>query len=86
MSKLDNMSPQSGRIIGEDGKVYNMVDLLKNAGGGGMDPEDYYTKQESDAKYQPKGNYATTAQLNNKADQVDLNDLIARVEALEGGA
>src|SRR5690606_35904413 len=26
---------RSGRIIGEDGQLYNLVDLLQNAGGGG---------------------------------------------------
>jgi len=32
---INNFSPQSGRIIGEDGQIYNLVDLLQNAGGGG---------------------------------------------------
>ena len=32
---------------------------------------------------QASGNYATTAQVNAKADQSALDDLIARVEALE---
>ena len=32
---------------------------------------------------QASGNYATTAQVNAKADQTALDDLIARVEALE---
>lgn len=34
MVDINSYSPQSGRIIGEDGKTYNLVDLLKNVGGG----------------------------------------------------
>lgn len=32
---IDRYPARSGRIIGEDGQVYNLVDLLQNAGGGG---------------------------------------------------
>lgn len=35
MPNINNYSPQTGRIIGEDGKIYNLVDLLQNSGGGG---------------------------------------------------
>jgi len=31
---VNSLSPRSGRIIGEDGNVYNLVDLLRNSGGG----------------------------------------------------
>lgn len=34
---IDLYPSQSGRIIGEDGETYNLVDLLKNSGGGGGD-------------------------------------------------
>ncbi|WP_209300580.1 hypothetical protein [Lentibacillus salicampi] len=37
MPDINQYSPQSGRVIGEDGQVYNVVDLLQNAGGGGGD-------------------------------------------------
>lgn len=37
MPDINQYAPRSGRVIGEDGKVYNIVDLLKNAGGGGGD-------------------------------------------------
>lgn len=80
--KIDNYPARSGRIIGEDGEIYNLVDLLQN-GGGGMNPEDYYTKVEADERFQPKGSYATTAQLNAKADQTALEALEARVTTLE---
>lgn len=89
---IDRYAARSGRIIGEDGEIYNLVDLLKNAGGGGVDPENFYTKEEADGRFQPKGNYATTAQLNAKADQTALQaleakvaELEAKVEELEGG-
>src|SRR5690606_2172220 len=32
---VDRYPARSGRIIGEDGQPYNLVDLLQNAGGGG---------------------------------------------------
>src|SRR5690606_31531824 len=32
---VDRYPARSGRIIGEDGQIYNLVDLLQNAGGGG---------------------------------------------------
>lgn len=32
---MKNVAAQSGRILGEDGEVYNLVDLLRNSGGGG---------------------------------------------------
>jgi len=32
---VDRYPARSGRIIGEDGQLYNLVDLLQNAGGGG---------------------------------------------------
>src|SRR5690606_37704865 len=32
---IDRYPARSGRIIGEDGQIYNLVDLLQNAGGGG---------------------------------------------------
>lgn len=37
MPDINQYAPSSGRVIGEDGKIYNIVDLLKNAGGGGGD-------------------------------------------------
>ena len=57
---------------------------------------DRYTKKESDAKYQPKGNYLTKSLLTNKYydnDYIDsrlrvisaaLNELSDRIAALEG--
>lgn len=82
---IDRYAARSGRIIGEDGKTYNLVDLLQNGGGGGVDPENFYTKEEADGRFQPKGSYATTAQLNTKADQTALEALEERVKALEDG-
>src|SRR5690554_5557813 len=35
MANINSYAPRSGRIIGEDGQVYNLVTLLKNIGGGG---------------------------------------------------
>ena len=37
MPDINQYAPRSGRIIGEDGKEYNLVDLLQNVGGGGGD-------------------------------------------------
>ena len=32
---IEDYPARGGRVIGEDGEVYNIVDLLRNAGGGG---------------------------------------------------
>lgn len=87
---ITNVPAQSGRILGEDGRVYNLVDLLQNVGGGnGMDPEEYYTKDEVDSRLSQKANASSLA---SKADQSALDalvqtveDLQAEVEALKGG-
>src|SRR5690606_13302879 len=34
---IDRYPARSGRIIGEDGETYNLVDLLRSAGGGSGD-------------------------------------------------
>lgn len=90
---MKNVAAQSGRILGEDGEVYNLVDLLRNSGGGNMDPNDFYTKEETDGLLAEKadqtyvetelGKKANSSSLANKADQSALDDLISRVEALE---
>ena len=35
MSRIDNYAVRSGRVLGEDDKEYNIVDLLQNVGGTG---------------------------------------------------
>lgn len=35
MPSINDYAPRSGRIIGEDGRIYNIVDLLQTGGGGG---------------------------------------------------
>jgi len=34
MPDIDKYAPRTGRIIGEDGEIYNLVDLLQGGGGG----------------------------------------------------
>src|SRR5690554_1709439 len=34
MANINSYTPRSGRIIGEDGKIYNLVDLFQGMGGG----------------------------------------------------
>lgn len=34
---VNNFAPRSGRVIGEDGQIHNIVDLIKQSGGGGGD-------------------------------------------------
>ena len=34
MANINSYAPRSGRIIGEDGKIYNLVDLFQGMGGG----------------------------------------------------
>lgn len=78
---MENVPAKSGRILGEDGEVYNLVDLLQNVGGGGMNPDDYYTKEEVDDLLSKKANSSSLA---SKANKAVVDDLIARIEALEG--
>jgi len=85
---MTNVAAKSGRILGEDGKVYNLVDLLQSTGGGGVDPEQYYTKDEIDAELSKKAN---SSSLSNKADKSALeslqqmvDDLQSEVDALKG--
>jgi len=73
----------SGRILGEDGEVYNLVDLLKNVGGGGMDPEEYYTKDGVDDLLNKKANASA---LKEKVDKAALEALEKRIKALEDAA
>src|SRR5699024_888932 len=35
MADIEKFSPRTGRIIGEDGETYNLVDLLQGGGTGG---------------------------------------------------
>lgn len=87
---MSNVPAQSGRILGEDGKVYNLVDLLQNVGGGnGLDPENFYTKDEVDSRLNAKANSSSLAA---KADKTIVDELVqtvedlqAEVEALKGG-
>ncbi|MBP1971585.1 hypothetical protein J2Z83_003736 [Virgibacillus natechei] len=91
---MKNVPANTGRILGEDGEVYNLVDLLQNVGGGNMDPNDFYNKEEVDGLLTDKadssyvdtelGKKANASSLSNKADQSIVDDLIARIEALEG--
>lgn len=85
---MTNVKARSGRLLGEDGEVYNLVDLLSNLGGGGMDPNNLYTKEEVDSKLAGKAN---SSSLSGKADKSALDalvktvdDLQAEVEALKG--
>ena len=84
MSKIydvENLPAQSGRVLGEDGRVYNLVDLLQDSGGGnGMDPEQYYTKEEVDSRLNNKANASSLA---SKADLSALDALVLTVEALQ---
>src|SRR5690554_4655711 len=34
MANINSYAPRSGRIIGEDGEIYNLVDLFQGMGGG----------------------------------------------------
>lgn len=67
-----------------DGKLISDTNPLPVKLAGGVDEEvleDYYTKEESDDKFQIKGSYATTAQLT--ALENLISDLQAEIEALK---
>lgn len=77
-----------------DGKEISEDNPLPVKMAGGVDDsalEDYYTKEEADNKYQEKGDYATTSQVDSKADKSALEalqdtvaDLQAELEELKG--
>ena len=46
---INNFAPQSGRIIGEDGQIYNLVELLQNGGGGGSSMRFHFGEGAPDA-------------------------------------
>lgn len=46
---INNFAPQSGRIIGEDGQIYNLVELLQNGGGGGVSMRFHFGEGAPDA-------------------------------------
>lgn len=50
----------------------NPLPVKMLGGGGGVDADDVYTKEETDDKFQEKGDYATTSDLNEKADKTEL--------------
>jgi hypothetical protein len=48
MPDIEKYAPRTGRIIGEDGEVYNLVDLLQNAGGGTVEDGSITTEKIAD--------------------------------------
>ena len=56
-SELPNMSLYQERLIAGDN--ITIQGNVISASGGGEEPVDAYTKSESDARFQPKGDYAT---------------------------
>lgn len=63
-SELPNMSLYQKKLIA--GENITISGNVISASGGGGEPVDAYTKSESDARYQPKGNYATESWVLNK--------------------
>ena len=63
-SELPNMSLYQKKLIA--GENITISGNVISASGGGGEPVDAYTKAESDARYQPKGNYATESWVLNK--------------------
>ena len=63
-SELPNMSLYQEKLIA--GENITISGNVISASGGGGEPVDAYTKAESDARFQPKGNYATESWVLNK--------------------
>lgn len=57
---MKNVAAQSGRILGEDGEVYNLVDLLGNSGGGGGSMRFYFGTSDPTDEGQPGDVYLNT--------------------------
>lgn len=68
-----------------DGKLISDNNPLPVKMAGSVDDsalEDYYTKQETDDKYQVKGDYVTKSDVTSKASQSDVDELQKLVEDL----
>lgn len=63
-SELPNMSLYQEKLIA--GENITISGNVISSSGGGVEPVDAYTKSESDARFQPKGNYATESWVLNK--------------------
>lgn len=63
-SELPNMSLYQEKLIA--GANITISGNVISASGGGVEPVDAYTKSESDARFQPKGDYATESWVLNK--------------------
>lgn len=46
---IEKYPAQSGRVIGEDGQLYNIVELLQNGGGGGASMRFHFGEGTPDA-------------------------------------
>lgn len=53
--------------------------VAENGGGSTGDLSNYLTKDEASSTYQPKGNYATTAQLDTKADKSSIPTKVSQL-------
>lgn len=53
--------------------------VAENGGGSTGDLSNYLTKTEASSTYQPKGNYATTAQLDTKADKSSVPTKVSQL-------
>ena len=65
LQKIIPDAPSDGTIYGRQNSGWVAVP----SGGGGADLSAYYTKTESDARYQPKGSYLVSSDLNGYATQ-----------------
>lgn len=54
MYDIDDFSVRSGRVLGEDGLIYNIVDLIQGIGGGSGDGIIKVTETEIDNLFENK--------------------------------
>lgn len=91
---INKMAAQSGRIVGEDGKTYNMVDLIQSSGGGNgasaydIAVENGFVGTEVEWLASLKGDPGKdgtdgTNGTDGFGTEAQYNDIITRLDALE---
>jgi len=79
---IEQYTPRSGRVIGEDGEIYNLVDLLQNGGGGGT--TDHAALSNLDIASSGHAGFASQVGLDNEvsAREQAISDKQGQIEQL----
>lgn len=85
MPNINQYSPQSGRVIGEDGQIYNIVDLLQNiSGGGGSGMEFHFGNTAPDTAVGQSGDVYLNTSNGDFYQKEETWNLIANLKGPKG--